>query len=555
MLSLLTIQNVRLIEKLELAFSQGLSVLSGETGAGKSILLEALGLALGERAETGLIRKGSSQACVTAAFMLPHHHDIWTHLKEQGLEVDAQDALVLRRLISLEGPLSRAFINDQNVSVTFLRKIAEKLVDIHGQLDHFLVGTRQTTLIDQYGKLQDIQKSVSAAYILWQEQKKALEDIQIHQKRAQEHYAFIQYSFQELQELAPQENEEKTLLEQRSRLSHQEKFRENLSGAETCLSGPQGVSAILAQANRFLERASPFCGLQSALIQETVNRLFAELEELERLLKSVFQESDSSSISLEALDDRLFQLKAIARKHNISPQELPQLQETFQRQLDLCEQSEENQKKWEEMMHVSREDYLQKASHLHQKRLEVAKRLETRIAEELPALKLDKARFLVQEISLKEDAWGMNGTHSLEFHVSTNPGELPGPLHRVASGGELSRFLLALKVSMAGCSSVSTLIFDEIDSGTGGAVAEAIGLRLRTLSAHLQVLAITHSPQVTAQSDHHWKVSKEATSKGHLTQVAILDHSQHLEEIARMLSGATITEEARAAAFQLKQAS
>lgn len=554
MLSLLTIQDVRLIEQLELLFSQGLCVLSGETGAGKSILLEALGLALGERAEIGLIRQGASQARVTATFTLPPHHILWDILKEQGVEADPKDPLVLRRLISREGSLSRAFVNDQTISMTFLRKMASVLVDIHGQFDHFLRGPHQTSLIDQYGSLQGRQGAVAAAYDLWQTQQQALAESRRHAQQVRDQVDFIQHSLLELQDLAPQGDEEKILLAQRSRLSHQEKRREGLQEAETCLSGSQGVYARLSQANRFLERVAPLCGAKGEVLQETMARLFAELDELDRLLKALSQEEESSSLSLETLDDRLFRLKAVARKHHVSVAELPLLQETFQRQLDLCTQTEENQEKWEEALRVSRENYLEQATLLHQQRLEVGKRLEACVAQELPALKLEKACFHVHAVSLKKEGWGRHGTHTLEFHVTTNPGELPGPLHRVASGGELSRFLLALKVVLAGCSPVSTLIFDEIDSGTGGAVAEAIGLRLRRLSGHFQVLAITHAPQVAAQAHHHWKVFKETTPQGHVTRISCLDPDQHLEEIARMLSGATITEEARAAALQLKRA-
>lgn len=554
MLSLLRICNVRLIEQVELTFSQGLSVLSGETGAGKSILLEALGLALGERAESGMIRQGAPQAQVTAAFALPPAHGLWTLLKDQGLDTDPGDLLVLRRLINREGTLSRAFINEQVVSVTFLRQVATHLVDIHGQFDQLIGQVSHTALLDRYGHLQDRQTEVAAAYAQWQEQHQALAEMRAHHQRARDQEAFLRYSLLELQDLAPQADEENTLLAQRSRLSHQEKLRDALENAATCLSGPQGACTTLAAAHRFLERVVPICGPPGILIQETMGRLFADLDELERLLASLSRKDEEGPFSLERLDDRLFQLKAVARKHQVSVVELPALQDLFQRQLDLCTQSEENQQKWEEALRMSREDYLHKAATLHQHRLEVAQRLEARVAQELPALKLDKASFQVQAHALKEEAWGPQGTHTFAFQVSANPGEPAGPLHRVASGGELSRFLLALKVAIAGCSAVSTLIFDEIDSGTGGAVAEAIGLRLRDLSDHLQVLAITHAPQVAAQAHAHWKVSKDSPSQGPIVQVALLTPAQHLEEIARMLSGATITEAARAAALQLKQA-
>lgn len=553
MLTTLDIRNVVLIEHLALNFSAGLSVLTGETGAGKSILLDALGLALGQRSEAKLLRNGATQATVTAGFELPSRHPAFTLLDESGIESDG--TLILRRTLSTDGR-TRAFVNDTAVGVNLLRALGETLVEVHGQFQaHGLLDPAvHRTLLDEYGKLGPQRDAVARAWGAWREAEASLTETRQHAERARNEESFLRHAVEELDQLSPRAGEEKTLDEKRTALMNAGKIEEALNSAFADLAGPQGAETRLGLARRALDKLAGKDGGRLAPVAQAIGRAEAELQEAIHALQAIAHGEDGGEDSLEDIDERLFKLRACARKHGVEISALVELRDEFCRRLNLIEDGSQRLTGLVKAAEAARAAYRAQARELSAARQKAAESLDRAVMAELPPLKLEKARFETSVTSLSEEVAGPEGMDAVAFHVATNPGSAAGPMAKIASGGELARFMLALRVVLARVSAVPVLVFDEADSGIGGAVADAVGERLSRLAQSVQVLAITHSPQVAARGGHHWHVAK-ATKKGETrTDVAALDETARREEIARMLSGASITDEARAAAARLLDA-
>jgi DNA repair protein RecN (Recombination protein N) len=553
MLTSLDIRNVVLIEHLALNFSAGLSVLTGETGAGKSILLDALGLALGQRSEAKLLRSGAGQATVTAGFDLPKNHPAFALLEESGIE--SEGGLILRRTLSPDGR-TRAFVNDTAIGVNLLRALGETLVEVHGQFQtHGLLDAAvHRRLLDAYGRLGPQRDAVAHAWETWRSADAALAETRGHAERARNEESFLRHAVEELDQLSPTPGEEKILDEKRTALMNAGKIEEALNSAFADLAGPQGAETRLGLARRALDKLAGKDGGKLGTVSDAIARTEAELQEAIRALQAIAHGEGGAEDSLEDIEDRLFKLRACARKHGVEIAALAALREEFGRRLNLIEDGSARLTALAKAAEAARGAYRAAADALSAARSKTATALDRAVMEELPPLKLEKARFETSVTSLSEAEAGPEGMDAVSFQVATNPGSAAGPMAKIASGGELARFMLALRVVLARVSAVPVLVFDEADSGIGGAVADAVGERLARLSQSVQVLAITHSPQVAARGGHHWHVAK-ATRKGETrTDVVALDAAARCEEIARMLSGATITNEARAAAARLLDA-
>ncbi|MBI3496567.1 MAG: DNA repair protein RecN [Proteobacteria bacterium] len=550
MLIELSIRDFVLIDRLDLAPAAGLCVLTGETGAGKSILLDALGLALGARAESRLVRPGAASATVSAGFAVAGDHPARALIAAAGME--DEDALVLRRTLGADGR-TRAFINDQPVSVNLLRQVGDSLVEIQGQFDErgLLDASTHRGLLDAFAGLLEDAKAVAARHAAWRMSDAALAEAKAEAEKAAAEAASLRQSVSELEGLAPKPGEEAGLVARRSMLMHAEKLVEAINAALEDLAGERGAERALGSAQRSLARVA---ALAAGLLDPAaagLERAMAELAEALRLLQRAGSGIDLDSGRLAEIDDRLFALRDQARKHGIGVDALAARADSLKQRLAHLEASDARLKTLAAEAVGARTHYCSVAESLSAARLAAARRLDKRVAGELPPLKLERARFRTRIERLGEPDWGPAGIERIVFEVSTNPGSEPGPLAKVASGGELARFMLALKVVLAAAAPVPTLIFDEVDAGVGGAVADAVGERLARLASELQVLVVTHSPQVTARAQHHWLVTKELVGRAALTRVAPLDEAERREELARMLSGATVTDAARAAASDL----
>ena len=550
----LTIRDLVLIDQLSLPLGDGLCALTGETGAGKSILLDALGLALGSRADSGLVRRGAERATVTAEFHVADGHHARALIRDQGLD-DGDGTLIVRRVVGADGR-SRALLNDQPVSVSLLRQVGALLVEVHGQFDTqgLLDARNHRDILDAFGGHAGQAATVAAA---WRARRSALEALQaleaeIAQARAEEDY--LRHAATELEDLDPQPGEEAILAENRSVLMNREKLVDALSAALDAVAGDRGADRAVAQAARPLERLRDQAGGRFDPIIDALDRAAAELAETTASLQGLMGDMDLESGGLETIDERLFTLRAAARKHSVAVDDLPGLRDAMVRRLDLIEDRSSRLAELGRQAEAARHDYAAAAGRLGEVRRKAAAELDRAVAAELPPLKLDRARFVTAVDNLAEHEWGPAGQDRIAFQVSTNPGTPPGPIGRIASGGELARFLLALKVVLARSGSVPTLVFDEVDSGISGAVAAAVGDRLARLGAQAQVLVVTHSPQVAARAVSHWRVRKEDRGDHALTKVDRLVDGDRLEEVARMLSGASITDQARAAASSLMAA-
>lgn len=550
MLTSLLINNIVLIERLHLAFQDGLCTLTGETGAGKSILLDSLGLALGARAEARLVRKGAEQAAVTANFDLAKDHAAFAVLADQGILID-DDQLILRRTLAADGR-SKAFINDQPVSVALLAQIGALLVEIHGQFETqgLLDPGTHRGLLDDYAGLTPDLKKLGAAYHAWKDAEAALIKAETDAETARAEEDYLRASLEDLDALNPQPGEEKELVSLRDRLMGREQILEGLNTAYYALNGDHdpvnaATSALSRIAGKFDDE-----GLNTIL--DTLDRANAELREAVSLIQSLSADLSESDYNLQEIDDRLHALKAQARKHGCAIDDLSVKRDELAGKLSLIERTDDVLSGLMKAATAAKKSYLSLADDLSAKRRKAAGKLDTEVAAELPPLKMDRAAFVTDVTSLNESEWNETGKDRVRFLVATNPGAEPGPLHKIASGGEMSRFMLALKVIMAELGSAETLIFDEVDSGIGGATADAVGERLARLGETKQVLVVTHSPQVAARGAHHWIVKKDGTAAGVTTNVIPLDQRPaRREEIARMLSGADITDEARKAADKL----
>ncbi|HEY0833692.1 MAG TPA: DNA repair protein RecN [Azospirillum sp.] len=546
----LTIRDVVLIERLSLNVRPGLCVLTGETGAGKSILLDALGLALGARAESGLVRHGAEQAAVTAEFELSGDHPAFAILREQGLEAD--DRLVIRRTVSADGR-SRAWVNDQAVGVGLLKRLGEELVEVHGQFEtHGLLNpATHRGVLDAYAGLATRVAQVSAAHRAWRqvEDARANAAAEIARARAEEEY--LRHAVAELDALAPKPGEEAQLADTRAVLMHREKVVEAMNAAYAELSGDRGAERSLASAMRVLTRIAEKAGGTLDPVIAALDRAAAEAAEAVAALQAASADVDMDPAALEKLEERLFALRAASRKHGVDVDALAALRDDMAGRLALIEDQGDLLARLAKEAEAARDAYRKAAEALSKARQQASGRLDKAVAAELPPLKLERAKFRTLVEPLPEAEWGVTGMDRVAFQVTTNPGSPPGALNKIASGGELARFMLALKVVLAQTSTVGTLVFDEVDTGIGGAVAAAVGERLAKLGHGLQVLVVTHSPQVAARGTVHLKVQKTAKGERVTTGVAELDGDERREEIARMLSGATVTEEARRAADSL----
>ena len=558
MLTALSIRDVVLISRLDLFFDAGLTVLTGETGAGKSILLDSLGLALGMRADSGLVRAGTEQATVTASFATPTGHPAYQLLAEQDLA--AEDDIVLRRVVMKDGR-SRAFVNDQPISVTLLRRLGALLVEVQGQHEQMGLAdpASHAGLLDTFGVARSLQDRVSTAWRTWRELDARLVKARDTLQAAQRDEEWLRHAVDELASLAPRENEEDALAAERQRLQQGERRVEAVAAALAELSSKDrrnpGPAAALRASSRALQRLIPSGQTDqpnpAGAAMAALERAEEALAEAETLLSRLANETEADPRLLEQVEERLFALRGAARKHNATVTALPALLDELATRLGALDNGAAELADLEQAAREARARYVEAAVELTGAREAAAGRLERAVAVELPPLRLDKARFHVDIAPVPESGWGVTGADAVRFLIATNPGQPPGPLARIASGGELSRLMLALKVVLSSGSAVPTLVFDEVDSGIGGATAAAVGQRLARVAERLQVLVVTHSPQVAARGAAHLRVSKLAQTGSTATTVDPLDGRARREEIARMLAGATITPAARAAADEL----
>ncbi len=550
MLTALSIRDVVLIEALDLEFGAGLGVLTGETGAGKSILLDALGLALGARGDSGLVRQGAAQAVVTASFEPPASDgEIANLFHQNGLELEPGEPLLVRRIVKSDGG-SRAFLNDQPASAGLLRELAPHLVEIHGQHDdRGLLNPRgHRALLDAFGRCDA--GPVAIAHRAWREAEAALAVARTEQELAERDREWLEHAVAELRALAPEAGEEEKLAERRAQMQRGEKIAGELRGIAELLDGPEGGLGRLRQAARVLERiADDHSALAEALA--AIDRAITEAAEAQDRVDVAAEALAFDPAALEADEARLFELRGLARKHRVQPDELPALLDDLAAKLERVESGGAGIARLETAVAEAHRAYAEAARALSEARKAAAARLDAAVAAELKPLKLDAARFRTLVEPQGEGQWSHAGMDRVEFEVSTNPGAPFAPLIKIASGGELSRFILALKVSLAEEGGARTLIFDEIDRGVGGAVASAIGERLARLAGGAQVLVVTHSPQVAARGAQHLLIAKSHDGTVTRTGVTPLDPAERREEIARMLSGAEITDEARAQAERL----
>ena len=550
MLNSLAIRDVVLIEALDLQFGAGLGVLTGETGAGKSILLDALGLALGARGEAGLVRQGAAQAVVTATFDTPPADGpIVALLTENGLDVEPGEPLLIRRIVKADGG-SRAFVNDQPASAGLLRELATWLVEIHGQHDDrgLLNARGHRALLDAFGRVDT--GPTARADKAWREAEGALAAARAGIDTAQRDREWLEHAVGELRALAPEPGEEETLADRRRTMQRAEKIAEDLAAIENWLEGSDGGLSQLRQAARVLERiAGDHAAFADALA--AIDRAVIEGAVAEDRLRIAKADLWFDPATLEEDETRLFELRGMARKHRVQPDDLAELASELERKLAALEAGEEGLAALEDKLAAARTRYDAAADALSAARSEAATRLDAAVKGELVPLKLDAARFRTVVAAAAGENWSAAGNDRVEFEISTNPGAPFAPLVKIASGGELSRFILALKVALAEQGGAATMIFDEIDRGVGGAVASAIGERLARLAGGTQLLVVTHSPQVAARGQHHLLIAKSHDGTVTRTGVTALDEAARREEIARMLSGATITPEARAQAERL----
>ena len=550
MLKQLAIHNIVLVDRLELEFEPGLGVLTGETGAGKSILLDALGLALGLRSDAALVRAGQDSASVSAELDLPPSHPALAQLIEQGMEVGAGEPLILRRTLKSDGG-SRAFAGGSAVPVGLLREIGSLSVEVHGQHDDrgLLNPKGHRSLLDAFGGLAT--QSVAAAWAEVTRIESELGQARADAAAAEREREYLEHSCREIEALSPEAGEETRLAEERAAMQAGLKAGESLSGLDELLGGSEGALALLRQAARRIERGAADHPLLGEALS-SLDRAVIEASEAEDRISRAADALAFDPVRLEQVEARLFDIRGLARKHRVEADALAELGEQMRGQLSAIEAGTQRIDELDrELLVAAREIYSGAAERLSEQRRETATRLDAAVAAELHPLKLEAARFRTA-IAVAES--GPFGTDRVEFEVSTNPGAPFGPLIRIASGGELSRFILALKVALAEAGTAATMIFDEVDRGVGGAVASAIGERLARLAEQSQVLVVTHSPQVAARASHHYRIEKAHGPEGTRTTVRKLGIEERREEIARMLSGASITEEARAQALKLMEA-
>ena len=551
MLVELAIRDIVLIDRLSLGFAAGMSVLTGETGAGKSILLDAFALALGGRGDGSLVRHGQAQGQVTAVFSVSEDHPVLSLLHTHDIACEGD--LILRRIQMADGR-TRALVNDQAVSVQVLKALGERLVEIHGQHDDRALAdvARHRDLLDAFGQHGHLVTAVQRAAAVWSKARAALEEHKARVEALRKEGDYLRHASEELEKLGAEPGEESDLALRRQTMMASEKIASDLNEAVETMSGDGSpiplLSAVLRRLQR-REREAP------DLVKPSLEALDAALDAVEQArqrLEEARRLTDFNPKNLEQVEERLFALRAASRKYDVPVDELAALAVRYADDLLTIDVGEQDLRRLRQELEAAEADYIVSARALSDARQAAARALEHAVAQELPPLKLERARFLVM-LDTDEDARQAAGFDRVEFWVETNPGTKPGPMMKVASGGELSRFLLALKVCLADRGSAPTLVFDEIDTGVGGAVADAIGQRLGRLAQRVQVLAVTHAPQVAARAQTHFLIAKDLAAEGHVaTSVTPLDEKQVQEELARMLAGDTITKEARAAARALR---
>lgn len=553
MLTSLSIRDFVLIERLDLEFAPGLCVLTGETGAGKSILLDALGLATGGRVERGFIRNGATQAAVSAVFDPPAAHPVRAALRGNGLDSDGP--LILRRSVGADGR-SRAFVNDQPVSIGLMREAGAMLLQIHGQHDDrgLLDGAGHRNLLDAFGRLDEELGEVETAWRALSAAEAALRSEQEMQARADQDHDYLRHVAEELRSLDVRAGEENELAQMRAVMMASEKISADVGEADDALAGHGGVEGRLNLALRRLGRAQPAAQGKLDAAVAALERAVIEVTEARRAVDSASRGLAFDAQALERAETRLFALRAAARKFGGSCDGLVAKRNEVEARLAAHASARSRARELERLLEAQRTRYQQAADRLTASRTKAAAALDARVAKELMPLKLSNAHFRTRVEKAAPQALGPHGQDRVEFEVATNPGAPFGALTRIASGGEMARFILALKVSLAAEGAASTLIFDEVDRGVGGAVADAVGERLQRLAQSEQVLVVTHSPQVAARGSHHLRISKSLSAGSMATRVELLDAAGRREEIARMLSGAKITNAARAAADQLLEA-
>ncbi|MBY0500704.1 MAG: DNA repair protein RecN [Alphaproteobacteria bacterium] len=542
MLQALSIQNIVLINDLHIEFEEGLCVLTGETGAGKSILLDALGLALGGRSEARFLRQGTQRAQVIAVFSLSPLHPCWQELEEQGLSYENHE-IIFRRMLESDGK-SKCFLNDQVISQGLMRRLGREIVEIHGQFDQLLEPKSHLAALDAFGKIDRF--PLSGAFKSYQDAKEKLKTLRETLDKAAERQAFLHFACQEIEKIAPRAGEEIELEAEKALISHRAKIAEALIIVEQNISS--GLSS-LSQTHKALNRIQSFLPERVTPMLESCDLALVESQEVLEGMKILKGEVEDSPHNLEALENRLYTLRALSRKYQ-TEDPISYLLEV-KKELSALNHPHDQLKEAEDQVKKAKTTFIEMARCFSEKRKETARALEEAMGRELLALKLEQAKFRVHFEERSEEGWGASGIDLIEFYIQTNPGTSEGPLAAIASGGELSRLMLALKVVLAQSGATPTLIFDEIESGTGGAVSSAIGVRLKELSQKMQVLAITHSPQIASHGCQHLRVIKHMSEGETTTHIQNLNQEEQHEEVARMLAGEKITDEARAAAKRL----
>ena len=547
MLLSLSVRNVVLIDSLDIDFGEGFCVFTGETGAGKSILLDSLGLAIGKRAESRLVRSGEEKASVTAQF------DVTSEIKNILSEHDIDDGeLIIRRVIHSDGK-SKCFINDNPASLSLVQEIASKLIEIHGQHDQrgLLDNSTHIKVLDAYGRLEADLEKVGSSYKIMKEAKKKYEETAMLAEKAKREEDYLRHVVKELEALDPKQGEEEELTTQRAMLMNAEKILDSLKDSMNELSGNVDIESSIRSAERVLSRNNEKAGGAFGPAIEALDKAGNEIGEAIAIMDSIGRDLDVDGTKLEQVEERLFALKDLGRKYNKQVDELADYREEVRAQINLIESQDEELGKLKIELENALNQYIKYSSQLSEKRKKLAKEFEDKVMEELKPLKMENSRFKVEISPLEEEKYGASGIDKISFVVSTNPGSPFGNLAKIASGGELSRFMLALKVVLSDVRSVPTIIFDEIDTGIGGAVADAVGKRLKLLSKNFQVMCVTHQPQVASYGAKHFRIEKSGKDGKVATSVEELSETAKKEEIARMLAGASITKEARAAAGKL----
>lgn len=546
MLRGLTIRDILLIDQLELDFKPGLNVLTGETGAGKSILLDSLGVVLGWRGRADVVRAGADQGEVTADFDLPDGHPVFEVLDQAGLRSDNE--LVLRRVSSKDGR-KQGYVNDRRCSGEVLRQISDLLVELHGQHDdRGLLNPRgHRALLDDYAALTDQRADVALAWRKLADARSALADLQARLQKQAEDRDFLIHAVKELDDLKAAPGEDATLDAQRRLMQAAGRIREDIAKAGAAL-GLDGAEGLIGDAQRWLRGAEGRAEGRLEAPLAAIDRLAEELDAAQRGIEDCLTALDFNPLELERIEERLFAIRALARKHGVQPDVLAEHAEVLRSALADIEGGEKRLAELSRTVSKAEADFQTAAAKLSAARQKAAKALDKAMAAELLPLKMERAVFLTE---LSPASPGPDGVDLVQFTVATNPGAPAGPLDKIASGGELSRFLLALKVCLSARAEGLTMIFDEIDRGVGGATADAVGRRLAALASGGQVLVVTHSPQVAALGAHHWLVEKSVSGKTARTTVTAVSGDKRTAEIARMLAGDKITDEARAAAAVL----